>query len=147
MNWDLPSVVSLGNTVTTRWEWAWFNLLDDRWDTQDGWGHGREFWQNMVHWRREWQTTPIFLSQEPMKSMKRLKDMTLEDEPPRLVSIQYATGEKQRNSSQKIEEPGPKCKWCSVVTMPGGEIKVWCCKEKYCIRTLNVRPMFLLSSH
>ena len=27
-------------------------------------GHGREFWQNVVHWRREWQTTPVFLPQE-----------------------------------------------------------------------------------
>ena len=22
-------------------------------------GHGVEFWQNMVHWRREWQTTSV----------------------------------------------------------------------------------------
>ena len=24
-------------------------------------GHGGEFWQNVVHWRREWQTTSVFL--------------------------------------------------------------------------------------
>ena len=24
-------------------------------------GHGREVWQNVVHWRREWQTTSVFL--------------------------------------------------------------------------------------
>ena len=24
-------------------------------------GHGRELWQNVVPWRREWQTTPVFL--------------------------------------------------------------------------------------
>ena len=29
----------------------------------------------------------------PMNSMKRQKDMTLEDEPPRLESVQNATGE------------------------------------------------------
>ena len=28
-------------------------------------GHGGEFWQSMVHWRREWQTTSVFLSWEP----------------------------------------------------------------------------------
>ena len=28
-------------------------------------GHGREFWQNVVHWRREWQTTSVFLPWEP----------------------------------------------------------------------------------
>ena len=28
-------------------------------------GHGREFWQNVVHWRREWQTISVFLPWEP----------------------------------------------------------------------------------
>ena len=23
-------------------------------------GHSREFWQNVIHWRREWQTTPVY---------------------------------------------------------------------------------------
>ena len=32
--------------------------------------------------------------ENPMKSMKRQKDMTLKDELPRLVGAQYATGEK-----------------------------------------------------
>ena len=32
--------------------------------TQDGWVSG-EFWQNVVHWRREWQTTSVFLPWEP----------------------------------------------------------------------------------
>ena len=34
--------------------------------------------------------------------------MVTEDEPPRLVGVQYATGEEQRNSSRKIEEAVPK---------------------------------------
>ena len=42
--------------------------------------------------------------------MKRQKDMTLKDEPPRLVGVQYATGEEWRNSSRKNEEPEPKQK-------------------------------------
>ena len=33
--------------------------------------------------------------ENPMSSMKRQKDMTLEDEPRRSVFIQYATGEEQ----------------------------------------------------
>ena len=41
--------------------------------------------------------------------------MVTEDEPPRSVGIQYATGEEQRNSSRKNEEAGPKQKACSVV--------------------------------
>ena len=28
-------------------------------------GHSREFWQNVVHWRREWQTTPVYLPDVP----------------------------------------------------------------------------------
>ena len=45
--------------------------------------------------------------------MKRQKDMILEDEPPRLESVQYATGEKQMaitNSFRKKEVDGPKGK-------------------------------------
>jgi len=42
--------------------------------------------------------------ENPMNSIKRQNNMTLEDEPPspsRLVGVQYATGEEQRNSSRK----------------------------------------------
>ena len=28
-------------------------------------GHGGEVWKNVVHWRREWQTTSVFLPWEP----------------------------------------------------------------------------------
>ena len=28
-------------------------------------GHAGEFWQSVVHWRREWQTTSVFLPWEP----------------------------------------------------------------------------------
>ena len=28
-------------------------------------GHGGEVWQNVVHWRREWQTASVFLPWEP----------------------------------------------------------------------------------
>ena len=59
-----------------------------------------------------------------MNSMKRQKDMTLEDESPRSVGVQYATGEEQRNSSRKNEVAGPKDKQCSVVDVYGGKNKV-----------------------
>ena len=70
--------------------------------------------------------------------------MTLEDEPHRSKGVQYATREEQRaitNSSRKNEVAGPKWKQHSVVDMSGGESKVWCCKEQYCIKTWNVRSM------
>ena len=76
-----------------------------------------------------------------MNSMKRQKDITLKDELPRSVGIQYATGEEQRNSSRRNEEPEPKQKQCPVVDVSGGESKVWCYKEQYCIGTGNVRYM------
>ena len=59
-----------------------------------------------------------------MNSMKTQKDMTLEDDPPRLVGVQYATGEEQRNSSRRNEEAEPKGKQCPVVDVSGGESKV-----------------------
>ena len=48
--------------------------------------------------------------ENPMNSMKRQKDMTLEDELPRSEGVQYATGEEWRNSSRKNDEAGPKWK-------------------------------------
>ena len=45
--------------------------------------------------------------ENPMNSMKRQKDMTLKDEPFRLVSVQYATGGTWTNSPRKNEEAEP----------------------------------------
>ena len=36
-------------------------------------GHGGEVWQNVVHWRREWQTTSIFLPWEPHEQYEKAK--------------------------------------------------------------------------
>ena len=38
-----------------------------------------------------------------MNGMKRQKDMTLEGEPPRLVGVQYATGEEQRKVPKRVK--------------------------------------------
>ena len=48
--------------------------------------------------------------ENPMNSMKRQKDRTLNDELPRSVGAQYATGEEWRNNSRKNEEMEPKQK-------------------------------------
>ena len=76
-----------------------------------------------------------------MNSMKRQKDRTLKDKPSSLVDVQDANGEKQRNNSRRNEEAEPKWKWHPVVDVSGGEGKVWCCKEQYCIETWNVRSL------
>ena len=75
-----------------------------------------------------------------MNSVKRQKDMTLKDELTRSVGAQYATGEEQRNRSKRNEEAEPKEK-LPVVDMSGGESKVQCCNEQYCIEICNVRSV------
>ena len=76
-----------------------------------------------------------------MNSMKRQKDMTTEDEPPRSVGIQYAPGEELRNSSRRNEEAKPKRKQHPAMDVSDSGSKIRCCKEQYCIETWNVRSM------
>ena len=109
------------------------------WPDQKQMGHGGEFWQNVVHWRREWQTTSVFLPWEPHEHYEKVKDVTLKDELPRSIGPQYATGEEWRNNFRKDEEMEAKWKQCTVVDMTGDGSQVWCCKEQYCVGTWNVR--------
>ena len=76
-----------------------------------------------------------------MNSMKRQKDRTLQDELPRSVGAQHATGDQWRNNSRKNEEMEPKKKQQPVLDMTGNRSKVQCFKEKYCKRTWNIRSM------
>ena len=48
----------------------------------------------------------------------------------RSAAIQYATGEEQRNSYRKNEEPRPKQKRCSIVDVTGVYIKSDVVKNK-----------------
>ena len=61
--------------------------------------------------------------------MKRQKDMTLNDELPRSVGGQYATGEEWKNNSRNYEEMEPKQKQCPVVDVTDDGSKVGGCKE------------------
>ena len=61
--------------------------------------------------------------ENPMKSMKRQKYMTLKDELPRSVGVHYATGEEWRNNPRKNEETKPKQKQHPVVNVTGDGIK------------------------
>ena len=56
--------------------------------------------------------------------MKRQKDRTLEDELPRLVGVQYATGDQWRNNSRKNEETEPKQKQHPVMDVTADRNKV-----------------------
>ena len=91
--------------------------------------------------RREWQTTPVFLPWEPHEGYEKVKTYDTRRWAARLGCVQYATGEKQRNSCWKNEEAWLKQKQHSDVDVSGGESKVSCCKEQYCIVTWNVRSM------
>ena len=59
-----------------------------------------------------------------MNSMKRQKDMTLKDEPSRLVGAHYTIGEEWRNNSRKNEGMEPEQKQCPVVDVTGDGSKV-----------------------
>ena len=62
--------------------------------------------------------------ENPMKSIKRQKDMTLKDELPRSVGAQYATGNQWKNHSRKNGEMEPKQKQHPVVDVTGDGSKV-----------------------
>jgi len=52
-----------------------------------------EFWQNVIHWRREWQITPVFLLWEPHEQYEKAKRYDTGRWASRSESVQYATGE------------------------------------------------------
>ena len=94
------------------------------------WGHPRragydgEVWQNVVHWRREWQTTSVFLPWEPHEQYEKANDRILKEELPRSVGAQYATGDQWKNNSRKNEEIEQKQKQHPVVDVTGDGSKV-----------------------
>ena len=94
-NQDPPQLSSLPNSVKPR-------AMPCR-ATQDEWVMVESSEKNVVHWRREWQTTSTLLPWESVISMKRQKDMTQRDELPRLEGVQHATGEEWRSNSRKTE--------------------------------------------
>ena len=62
--------------------------------------------------------------ENPMNSMKRQKERTQNDELPRSVGAQYATGDQWRNNSKKNEGMEPKQKQYPVVDVIGDRSKV-----------------------
>ena len=73
----------------------------------------------MVHWRRKWQATSVFLPWEPHEQYERQNDRLLKEELPRSLGAQYATGDQWRNNSRKNEGMGPKQKQYPVVDVTG----------------------------
>ena len=104
-----------------------------------GWmGYSGEFWQDVVHWGKEWQTTPVFWPREPHKQYewtKRYDTRTWASQVGRCPVCSWGRAEK---SSRKNEGMAPKQKQFPVVDVNGDRSKVRCCKEQYCIGTWNV---------
>ena len=103
----------------------WSTGLDKTWSTEEG--NGKLLQYSCL--------------ENPLNCMKRQKDVRPEDEPSRLVGVQYAAGEEWRNSSRKNKETGPKRKRCLVVDVSDHKSKVWCYKKLYCTGIWNVRSM------
>ena len=74
-----------------------------------------------------------------MNCVKDQKDMTPKDESPRSEGVQCDTGEEWRitNSPRMNEASGPKQKQYPVVDVSGEKRKIRCCKQCYCIGTMN----------
>ena len=56
--------------------------------------------ENVVHWRREQQTTSVFL---PCESHEQNEKAKRYDTYPRLVGAQYATGDQWRNNFKRMK--------------------------------------------
>ena len=111
-------------------------------------GASQDRWLMVERSDRMWSTgegngKPLQYSclENPMNSMKRQKDMTVNNELSRSISAQYATGDQWRTNSRKNEGMEPKQKQYPVLDVTGDRSKVQCCTEQYCIRTWNVRSM------
>ena len=53
-------------------------------------GRGGEFWQNVVHWRRDWQITPAFLLWELHEKYEKAKIYDTERWSPRSVGEKWS---------------------------------------------------------
>ena len=106
--------------------------------TQDGWVMAESSDKNWSTGDRNGKPLQYSCLENPMNSMKRQKDRTLQNELPRLVGAQYATGDQWRNNSRKNDEREPKQKQHPVVDVTGDGSNVQCYKEQYCIGTWSV---------
>ena len=91
--------------------------------------HSEEFWQNVVHWRRECQSTPVFLSWEPHEQYEKVKRYDTVRWAPRLKCVQYATREEWRaiipERMRWLGQSGSSAQlgMCLVVTVKSAAVK------------------------
>ena len=104
-------------------------------------GLGGGFWQNVVHWRREWQTTSVFLPWESHEKYEKVKRYDTERWTPQIGRCPICYRRRVRNSSRKNEKVEPKWNQHPIVDVTGDGSKVWCCEEQHCRGTWNVRSL------
>ena len=104
-------------------------------------GHGGEFWQNVVHWRREWQKTSVFLPWEPHEQYEKGKRYDTERWTPQVSRCPNMLLEITGETTPERIEREQKQNQHPVVDVTNDRSKVWCCNEQYCIGTWNVRCM------
>ena len=104
-------------------------------------GHGGEFWQNVVHWRREWQKTSVFLPWEPHEQYEKGKRYDTERWTPQVSRCPNMLLEITGETTPERIEREQKQNQHPVVDVTNDRSKVWCCNEQYCIGTWNVRSM------
>ena len=92
----------------TQDEWVMVERSDRMWST--GEGNGKPLQYSCL--------------ENPMNSMKRQNNRILNEELPRLVGVQYATGDQWRNNSRMNEGMEPKQKQYPAVDVTGGRSKV-----------------------
>ena len=97
------------------------------------WGHPRqmghvgEFGQNVIHWRREWQTTSVFLPWESHGQYEKAKIYDSERLTPHVGRCPICYRRTLEKYLWKNEEAEPKRKQCPLVDVTGDGSKVWCC--------------------
>ena len=127
---------SCTHAAATPWTWVlitWttafsssMKLSHTLWGNPRWTGHGGEVWQDVIYWRREWQTTSVLLPWEPHEQYEKTNDRTLKEELPRSVGAKYAAGDQWRNNSRKNEGMEPKKKQYPVVDGTSDRSKVQC---------------------
>ena len=100
-----------------------------------------EFWQNVGHWRRQWQTPLVFLLWESHEQHDETRRQDTARWTLQVSRCPICYWKEQRNSSRKNEEAGPKCRQLPVVAVSARESKLQCYKEQCCTGTRNVRSM------
>ena len=70
--------------------------------TQDRWFIVKSSDRNVVHWRREWQTTPVFLAREPYEQYGKAKGYDTGRGTRDKIANIYWTIEKAREFQRSI---------------------------------------------